>query len=136
MAELSHDMAEERAEKQAARVEWAVGITSSLVVTALIGFLVYEGASGAGSPPELRVEVERTVDFPETGHVRFAVFNSGDTAASKVVVSAVERAPDGTVSREQSVEIDYVPANSNEAGGLYVDPKAEVTFEVEGYVDP
>lgn len=136
MAETSHDMAEANAEKEATRIEWAIGIISSLVVAALIAFLLYEGSSGAGSPPELRIEVERTIDFPETGHVRFAVFNSGDTAASKVVVSAVERAPDGTVKREQSVEIDYIPANSNEMGGLYVDPEAEATFLVEGYVDP
>jgi uncharacterized protein (TIGR02588 family) len=136
MAEMSRDIDETDENRRADRIEWVIGGIASLIVLAMVVFLVYQGANDAGSPPELRVEVERSVDFAETGHVRFAVFNSGGTAAGHVVVSAVERGPDGSVAVKHTVEIDYVPAHSTESGGLYVDPEAELVFRIDGYVDP
>lgn len=137
MADMSRNIEEQDQERRANQVEWALGLLSSLIVLTILVFLLYEGMSDSGAPPELRVEVDRSVDFDESGHVRFAVFNSGDRPASHVVVSALELDEDGAVMKQQTVVVDYVPARSNKTGGLYVDPQAErVDFRIDGYVDP
>lgn len=119
-------------------MEWAVAVASALVVLAAIGFLVYGAVTGAGTPPEIRVRVERIVPQPHGFVVEFRARNTGGTTAAGVPIRGRLLGAEGEVESAETT-IDYVPPESERRGGLFFqnDPRRyRVEIRAEGYDVP
>lgn len=119
-------------------LEWAVGAVSAVLVLAMIGFVLYQAVSVTSARPELHVVAE-TVEPAGAGfQVPFRAVNRGDSTAAGVNVEGrIER--DGETVETSGVTLDYVPAHSEQRGGLFFreDPRqGRLVLEVKGYADP
>ena len=121
--------------------EWAAASVGAVILTAIVGFLIYEGVS---RPPEARplilVTSDPVVALTEGVYlVPIHVENRGHVTGAGVAVSGVLMGPDGGVVEESAVTFDFVAQHSSVAGGLYftTDPRENrVVLRVEGYTDP
>jgi len=118
--------------------ERVVGLIGLLLVLASLGYLLYQGIWGDRSPPDVVVEQEAILSSGTDYLVQFKARNLGGETAAEVKIT-------GTLSQNgQEVEktettIDYVPAGSEQRGGLYFssDPRVgELKLSVSGYRAP
>lgn len=117
------------------RVVAALGL---LLVLATLGFLLYEGIWGGQAPPDVNVEPQGIFESGESYLVEFKARNDGDQTAANVRITGV-LVRDGQVLEQAEVTMDYVPAGSMQAGGLYFrnDPRrGELTLGASGYQVP
>lgn len=120
-------------------IETVAAVVSTLLVTFVVGFIVYEAiTSPADGVPHLVVTVER-VERQEGGHhVAFRAINSGSAAAAAVRVEGRLSAGAETVE-VSSVTLDYVPSQSQHRGALLFqhDPaNLDLKVVVTGYQEP
>ena len=119
-------------------LEWVVFGSGLALVAGTLGFLVYDGASAGGGPPELRVEV----GAPEQRGARFVVpltvFNDGEQTAEGVVVEvSLER--DGAEGERGEISIPVLPRGGRREGWVTFrsDPRAaRLVPRVLGYEKP
>jgi uncharacterized protein (TIGR02588 family) len=119
-------------------LEWVVfGVGLALVAGTLV-FLVYDGASAGGDPPDLRVEV----GAPEQRGARFVVpvtvFNDGDQTAEGVLVE-VSLEQDGAEGERGEFSIPFLPRGGKREGWVTfrTDPRAaRLVPRVLGYEKP
>lgn len=118
--------------------ERVVAFLGLLLVLGSLGFLFYEGIWGDHSPPDLIVEREQIMDSGADYLVKFRARNVGGETAAKVTIT-------GTLTRNgQPLErtdttLDYIPAGSEEYGGLYFsnDPRVgKLKLSASGYQLP
>ena len=99
------------------RLELIVGALGSLLVVAVVIFLIWQGWFAQARPADLTVGI---VDITEAGsgyRVRLSVHNSGGHAAAGAVVEG-SLVQDGTTVETSQVTIDYVPAGTAEEAAL------------------
>ncbi|MBB3564529.1 uncharacterized protein (TIGR02588 family) [Rhizobium sp. BK512] len=117
-------------------VEWVVGLTSTVLVAALIASVAYQAASYSSLPPRLTV---KRIDAPTADHqVRFEIRNHADRTAASVLVHGEARKPDGSAEVAETT-FDYVPGRSRTTGALIFSTDvtdADVTIRPAGYMDP
>ena len=101
-------------------LEWAFGIVSGLLVTALAGFLAYEAAFGEDRPPVLTATIERLERSANGTLVMVAIANHGDAAAADVGLEAVVTTG-GTVVLRKDIRFDYVAARAIRRGAFVVE---------------
>jgi uncharacterized protein (TIGR02588 family) len=119
-------------------LEWIVAGLGALLLTATIGYLVFQGVTQQDGPPSISFEtgpVERT----GSGYVvTFVARNEGHSTASALEISG--RLVQGeTVLEESRATIDHLPEQSARRGGLFFsrDPASfEFRLSAEGYSSP
>jgi uncharacterized protein (TIGR02588 family) len=118
--------------------EWVVGIGSTLLVLALLGFVIYTAVSGTDSPPVVAVRVERVFPVPGGYMVEVAAYNEGGTTAAALTIEGTLKQDTVTVETSTAT-ISYVPAETEREAGLFFtqDPRRH-TLEVRplGYDRP
>jgi len=119
-------------------VEWILAAVSGLLVLGAIVFLVVEALADVNGQPLLSVEVE-TVEAVGPGYrVAFTVRNTGEATAASVMVAGTLTAS-GQPDQRSEVTLDYVPAQSENHGGLFFerDPRGgDLHLRVLGYQEP
>ena len=106
-------------------IEWATGLIATVMILAMIGWLLFEAATTRDRPPELSAKVLDIAPLPSGWRVMIEVRNDGDQAAAAVDVKATLTEGDTTVEEAQTT-FDYVAAGSTSRGGLIFkqDPSA------------
>jgi len=121
--------------KAADRIEWIAAIVSAAIVSAVVGFLVYEAVVKSGGVANLAVTpIERTMTQAGLA-VTFEVRNFGHAAAAAVEVAGVPPREGGS----GQVVIDYIPAGASRTATLIFPPDTppeEIEVHVIGYSDP
>ena len=115
------------------RVEWIVAAFASLLVLALVGYLLFIAVTDTGGPPRLLAEIDE-IDASRPGYVVVTVRNEGESSAADVVLA-------GTLADGETAEatLDYSPANS-QTGATLVFPRSvtadEMEIRVKGFGEP
>ncbi len=126
-------------EKEAIPIwEWIVAGVGLLLVSGVIGFLLYEAFTGNRLPPDVKVSVESVVQTGNGFLVRITAINEGGTTAEGVIVEAELRSGTEPVERSRTT-IDYLPPRSEKKAGLFFtrDPR-QLDLQVRslGYEKP
>jgi uncharacterized protein (TIGR02588 family) len=125
-------------ESHAVWIEWLTGVLATLLVLAIIGWVIFEAATTSEQAPELSAEVLAIDPIASGWRVMIEVRNSGDQAAASVEVRAV--LVDGTIAVDEAeATFDYVAAGSTARGGLIFaeDPtRHRLQVKPVGFVEP
>ena len=118
-------------------VEWAIVALSAAAVAGIVGFLVFDAATDAGSPPApvLRLHPERAYVIPTGGWMLPATAtNKGDRAAQTLLL--VVSATVGGEAEEAEVTVDYLPGGSQVevTFGFSAEPEGEIDVRVSGFI--
>lgn len=109
-----------------------------LFVLSSLGFLLYEGLWGDHSPPDVIVEPKAIIDSGQDYLVRFKARNTGGKTAAEVKITG-KLSRDGEQIEQTEATFDYIPAGSEQSGGLYFtnDPRGStLELSVSGYRVP
>ncbi|MDQ3691767.1 MAG: hypothetical protein M3406_17380 [Chloroflexota bacterium] len=116
-------------------LEWVVLGVSVAAVVGLVGFLLVDGITDQGRPPEPRVELmaEAAYEVPGAWIIPATVLNDGDEAAEALALRATATV-DGA-EEESEVSVDYLaPGTSVDVSfGFSGPPEDEVTVQVVGF---
>lgn len=116
-------------------LEWAVLTISAALVIGLVGFLIVDGITDGGRPPDPRVELhlDEAYETPTGWILPATVVNDGDEAAEALVLRAT--ATVGGVEEESEVAIDFLPAGTEVevSFGFSAGPDGEVTVQTIGF---
>ena len=122
----------------ASTTQWVIGVFSSILVLALLGFLVYEALTGNGQPPLITVSVDQVLVVPGGYQVRVSARNAGAETAKALHIEGTLK-QDTTTIETSTATIDYVPADATRRAGLFFtrDPRRH-TLELRpvGYDTP
>jgi len=121
--------------------EWAVAAAGGMILSAIVGFLVYEAVA---RPPQTKPEI--TATGGEAVKLASGIFlvpisvkNAGHETGAGVTVTGSLVGDGDAVIEESAVTFAFVPQHSRETGGLYfsADPsRYRLAIRVEGYTDP
>lgn len=127
-----------RKHRGASPAQWVIGAFSTVLVLALLGFLIYEGLTGDGRPPLITVRVEQVLVVPGGYQVQVSARNAGQSTAKALNIEGTLKR-DTTTLETSTATIDYVPADATRRAGLFFtqDPRRH-TLEVRpvGYDTP
>ena len=117
---------------------WFAAAIGLLLFLGSVGVLGYEGLFRSGGDPVIALRVEAVTHDGQRWHARFRAENTGGETAARVRV--VGQLMSGTTIVETAEALfDYLPAGSNQRGGLYFDRDAsahELRLRVLGYAVP
>jgi uncharacterized protein (TIGR02588 family) len=118
-------------------IEWATGAVSTILITALIGWIGYQAATQEDGPPALSVTIVSSAGRAGGYLVMFDVENTADRTAAAVVVRG-EITDGDTVIETVETTLDYVPARSRARGGLIFrnDPIGRSRIAATGFSEP
>lgn len=123
---------------QTERLEWIVAAFSSVIVLALIGFILYEAITKTGTEPDIRFEFAKAVPMTEGHAIEFLVHNDGHVTVADVQIEGTAELGGGE-TETSTVTLNYLPADSDTEIGLgfsrEVNPE-QVTLRVLGYTYP
>jgi len=120
------------------RSEWAAACTGGLLLAAAVGYLTWNAARFADSPPDLSASVVRVDRLTGGWRALVRATNQGGTSAAEVSVEAELSRP-GQPPERVTVTFDYIPADSERTGGVFfrTDPGGgTLTVRAIGYRDP
>jgi uncharacterized protein (TIGR02588 family) len=116
-------------------LEWTALAVSGIVLVALVGFLVYDGATDTGRPPSPAVELRPGEAYTIDGGwiVPATVRNDGEVAAEALVLRAAATVGGG--EEESELALDYLPAGTEVeiSFGFSAEPEGEVSVQVVGF---
>ena len=116
-------------------LEWVVLGVSVAAVAGLVGFLVVDGLTDAGRPPEpvITLQTDAAYDVAEGWILPAMATNDGDEAAEALALRATATV-DG-VEEESEVTIDYLPAGTDVefSFGFSGQPDGDVTVSIVGF---
>ncbi|CAN5367634.1 hypothetical protein BH24CHL10_BH24CHL10_02440 [soil metagenome] len=116
-------------------LEWMVLGVSIVAVVGLVGFLIIDGITDEGRPPEPRAELLAQAAYELAGGwiIPATVTNDGDEAAEALALRATATI-DGA-EEESEISIDYLPPGSDVdvSFGFSGPPEGEVTVQVVGF---
>jgi uncharacterized protein (TIGR02588 family) len=121
-------------------LEWCVFGMSSVLVLAIVGYLVYSVATSTNSPP--MIEVRLGAAEPREGEfaVPVTVFNHGEQAAETVLIEVrASKLGDNRGGRAQ-VQIQLLPGSGTRKGWVTfegtVEEAGEITARAVGFENP
>jgi uncharacterized protein (TIGR02588 family) len=120
------------------RWEWIAAVASSLLVLAVVGYLLYDAVARPDTPPAMEVRADTVLRAGGVWLVEFSVHNRGHRTAADVHVQGELREGERTVESGEAA-VDYVPGESVRRGGLYfrADPRAyRLELRASGYQEP
>jgi uncharacterized protein (TIGR02588 family) len=114
------------------------GLCGLLLTVGALIYLLYRALNGADTPPHVVFRIESISARGETYLVRFSAQNHGEqTAAALLVEGALSK--DGVIVEKSSAELDFLPAGSRRAGGLFFTHNPEeldIEIRATGFMDP
>lgn len=118
MAENNNETGEKKRDQKTPVLEWLVAAIGMILVTGLIGFLLYKTATKNDSPPNLSVESGAIVTTESGYLLKFSLVNNGEEQAADVTVEG-KLTRGGEEAETSSVTIAYAPSHSKREGGLF-----------------
>lgn len=124
--------------RKTSALEWFFAAVGLILVTGVVGFLLYHALTDQEVPPDFSVKVESTIKRENGYLVKFSIENMGSETAADVTV-------EGELTRgEEKIEtsdvtVDYVASRSEKKGGLLFtrDPAGyELKIRAKGYNAP
>jgi uncharacterized protein (TIGR02588 family) len=119
-------------------LEWVTAAIGILLVSGVIGFLLYRGATKGDTPPTIKIQIESVKPTGESYLVNFRAINTGDTTAAAVTIEGELK--NGEKSEETSdISLTYVPAHSERRGGLIFTKNPndyQLQIRAKGYEQP
>ena len=118
-------------------LEWAVFCAGAVLVLGVLGFLAYDGATGAGGPPHFQIELGRPERRGDGFHVPVRVRNAGGETAEGVTVEVTLEAA-GQAERGEFV-LAFLPRGGTREASVtfHTDPAAgRLRARVLGYEKP
>ena len=116
-------------------LEWVVLGVSIAVIAGLVGFLVIDGLTDSGRPPEpvITLQADAAYAVGEGWILPALATNEGDEAAEALALRATATV-DG-VEEESEVTIDYLPAGTDVefSFGFSAQPDGDVTVSIVGF---
>ncbi|MEO7296779.1 MAG: hypothetical protein ABIZ57_11635 [Candidatus Limnocylindria bacterium] len=116
-------------------LEWVVLGVSAAAVAGLVGFLVVDGLTDAGRPPEpvITLQTDAAYDVGEGWILPALATNEGDEAAEALAVRATAMVEG--VEEESEISIDYLPAGTDVefSFGFSAQPDGDVTVSILGF---
>lgn len=109
-----------RAAGTGGRVEWAAAAFSSVIVLAMIGFLLFQAVTTSDAHPDPVASVARITPVSAGFRLTFRAQNNGQATAAAVTFRATLRR-DGQVVDQAEVTFDYLPAQANQQGVFIFD---------------
>jgi uncharacterized protein (TIGR02588 family) len=120
------------------RWEWVAAAVSTLLVLAVVGYLLYDAVARPRTPPALTVRADTVLKADGLWLVRFRAENRGHETAAGVKVQGELMEGERMVEASEAV-LDYVPGESVRRGGLFfrADPRAyRLELRAHGYQEP
>jgi len=120
------------------RWEWIAAAVSTVLVLAVVGYLLYDAVVRPQTPPAVEVRADTVLRSGGVWLVEFSARNRGHRTAAAVQVRGELMEGGRTVETSEAV-LDYVPGESVRRGGLYfrADPRAyRLQLRALGYQDP
>ena len=119
-------------------LEWITAAIGILLVSGVLGFLIYRGLTKGDTPPIIKIEVESVTPKGESYLVNFRAINTGDSTAAAVTIEGELK--NGEKSEETSdISLTYVPAHSERRGGLIFTKNPneyQLQIRAKGYEEP
>lgn len=119
-------------------LEWIVAGIGLVIVTAVLGFLLYAGLSENHRQPDIKLSVEGVLQIRNGYLVRVTATNEGGLTAGGVTIEGELRQGADVVEHSETV-IEFLPAHSKKRAGLFFskDPKQfELRLRPHGYEEP
>lgn len=120
------------------RWEWVAAAVSTVLVLAVVGYLLYDAVARPHTPPSVQVSADTVLRADGLWLVEFRATNRGHRTAAAVKVQGELMAADSSVETSEAV-LDYVPSRSVRHGGLFFhnDPRAyRLELRALGYQEP
>jgi len=119
-------------------IEWLVFSLSAVLVTGVIGFLIFSAATLGDSPPDLKVHLSPSQPEGKYFRVPVKIKNNGDQTAEGVQIEVVLN--EGKADEETATfEAAFLPRHSSREGAVIfkTDPrKGKLEARVLGYEKP
>jgi uncharacterized protein (TIGR02588 family) len=120
------------------RWEWVAAAVSTVLVLAVVGYLLYDAVARPRTPPSIQVAADTVLQSGGLWLVEFRASNGGHETAAAVKVQGELTRADSSVEISEAV-LDYVPGRSVRHGGLFFrhDPRAyRLELRAHGYQEP
>jgi uncharacterized protein (TIGR02588 family) len=119
-------------------LEWIVGAVGFLLVSGMIGLMIYHALTGIDSPPDLELRI-LSVQQVRGGYLATVkARNHGGSTAEGLVIEGELKQGSQVVERSQTT-LDYAPPESEKKAGLFFtrDPRQfELQLRPLGYEEP
>jgi uncharacterized protein (TIGR02588 family) len=120
------------------RWEWAAAAVGSILVAAIMGYMIYFGVTEHGKVPEIEIQVAEIAPSSSGYVVRLRAVNRGGATAAALRIRGELRRGDAVVE-DADTELDYVPPHSERTASLIFrnDPgSGEFRIAPTSYTDP
>jgi uncharacterized protein (TIGR02588 family) len=118
--------------------EWIVAALGLVIVTGVLGFLLYEALGGNQLPPDVKLSVDSVAQTGNGYLVKITAVNQGGSTAEGVIVEGQLKNGTEPVERSQTT-LEYLPPHSKKRAGLFFtrDPRQfELQVRPFGYEEP
>ena len=118
--------------------EWIVAAFGLVIVTGVLGFLLYETLGGNQLPPDVRLSVDSVARTGNGYLVKITAVNDGGSTAEGVIIEGQLKNGSDLVERSETT-LDYLPPQSKKKAGLFFmkDPRQfELQVRPFGYEEP
>ena len=116
-------------------LEWVAVAISAAAVAGIVGFLVVDGLTDAGRPPEpvISLQTDAAYDVGDGWILPAIATNAGDESAKALALRATATV-DG-VEEESEISIDYLPAGTDVefSFAFSSEPDGEVMVSIVGF---
>ncbi len=119
-------------------LEWVIGALGLVIVTAVVGVLIYEAVAGDKSPPDIKLTVQSIASLQNGFLVKVRAENIGGEPAARVSITA-EVWGQSKVSESSETQFEHLPPHSFRDAGVFFqrDPRLnEIRLRALGYEVP
>ena len=119
-------------------LEWVMAIIGLVIVTGAISYLVYKGLTEKKTPPQILLKVDSITITGTNYLVQVKAINQGGETVKELMIEGTLNSK-GTVIETSTITFDYVPAKSEQMGGLFFtsDPHSlKMQLRALGYEQP
>ncbi len=119
-------------------LEWVIGALGLVIVTAVVGVLIYEAVAGDKSPPDIKLTVQSIAPLQNGFVVKVRAENIGGEPAARVSITAEVWAQSKVVEASET-QFEHLPPHSFREAGVFFqrDPRPnEIRLRALGYEEP
>lgn len=119
-------------------LEWVIGALGLVIVSAVVGVLIYEAVGGDKSPPDIKLTVQSIAPLQNGFLVKVRAENIGGEPAARVSITA-EVWEQSKVLESSETQFEHLPPHSFREAGVFFqrDPRPnEIRLRALGYEVP